>query len=142
MSSLLYENQPKDFDAMLKLVDKLGLDKGKFKTDFDSKTTTAELSEEINNAENTFVLETGTDDKKSFVKFDKGAIYQTAPAEGSAVAQQKVEEKAPEEPFEEASKEEVPKAPKSNKKPRAKKAAAPKAQAPAEEVAQEASDAE
>lgn len=41
---------------------------------------------EINNNENTFVLETGTDDKKSFVKFDKGAIYQTAPAEGSANA--------------------------------------------------------
>ena len=41
---------------------------------------------EINNAENTFVLETGTDDKKSYVKFDKGAIYQTAPAQGSEVA--------------------------------------------------------
>lgn len=40
---------------------------------------------EINDAENTFVLETGTDDKKSYVKFDKGAIYQTAPAQGSAV---------------------------------------------------------
>ena len=40
---------------------------------------------EINDAENTFVLETGTDDNKSFVKFDKGAIYQTAPAQGSAV---------------------------------------------------------
>ena len=37
---------------------------------------------EINNAENTFVLETGTADKKSYVKFDKGAIYQTAPANG------------------------------------------------------------
>ena len=35
---------------------------------------------EINDAENTFVLETGTADKKSYVKFDKGAIYQTAPA--------------------------------------------------------------
>ena len=46
---------------------------------------------EINNDENTFVLETGTDDKKSYVKFDKGAIYQTAPAEGNAV---KKEEKA------------------------------------------------
>lgn len=42
---------------------------------------------EINNNENTFVLETGLDDKKSYVKFDKGAIYQTAPAEGSAFAQ-------------------------------------------------------
>lgn len=60
MSSLLYENQPKDFDAMLKLVDKLGLDKGKFKTDFDSKATTAELSEEINNAENLDINATPT----------------------------------------------------------------------------------
>lgn len=50
---------------------------------------------EINNAENTFVLETGTDDKKSYVKFDKGAIYQTAPAQGSAVA---AEETKAEEP--------------------------------------------
>ena len=40
---------------------------------------------EINDAENTFVLETGTSDNKSYVKFDKGAIYQTAPAQGSAV---------------------------------------------------------
>ena len=40
---------------------------------------------EINDAENTFVLETGTDDNKSYVKFDKGAIYQTAPAQGNAV---------------------------------------------------------
>lgn len=54
---------------------------------------------EINNNENTFVLETGLDDKKSYVKFDKGAIYQTAPAEGAAYAQQeqpKVEEKVEE----------------------------------------------
>lgn len=41
---------------------------------------------EINNEENTFVLETGTDSSKSYVKFDKGAIYQTAPAQGNAVA--------------------------------------------------------
>ena len=41
---------------------------------------------EINNNENTFVLETGLDNNKSYVKFDKGAIYQTAPAEGSAYA--------------------------------------------------------
>lgn len=50
---------------------------------------------EINDAENTFVLETGTDDNKSYVKFDKGAIYQTAPAQGSAV---EAEEKAAETP--------------------------------------------
>lgn len=42
---------------------------------------------EINNNENTFVLETGLDGNKSYVKFDKGAIYQTAPAQGSAVAE-------------------------------------------------------
>lgn len=42
---------------------------------------------EINDAENTFVLEVG---QNSFVKFDKQAIYRTAPAEGSAVAQEEV----------------------------------------------------
>lgn len=42
---------------------------------------------EINDAENTFVLETGTDTGKSYVKFDKAAIYQTAPAGGYAAAQ-------------------------------------------------------
>ena len=47
---------------------------------------------EINNDENTFVLETGTaKGEKSFVKFDKGAIYQTAPA--SEPAKAKEEEK-------------------------------------------------
>ncbi|MBO4251339.1 MAG: preprotein translocase subunit YajC [Clostridia bacterium] len=58
---------------------------------------------EINDAENTFVLETGTDDNKSYVKFDKGAIYQTAPAQGSAVeAAEKAEDKAEEKPVEDA----------------------------------------
>ena len=52
---------------------------------------------EINNNENTFVLETGTNDKKSYVKFDKGAIYQTAPAEGAAVAAEKAEKEQKEE---------------------------------------------
>lgn len=68
---------------------------------------------EINDAENTFVLETGTDDKKSYVKFDKGAIYQTAPAQGSAVEakeEPKSEEApAPEAPAEESA-DETPKA--------------------------------
>ena len=36
---------------------------------------------EIDNTENTFVLEVKTAEKSSFIKFDKGAIYQTAPAE-------------------------------------------------------------
>ena len=40
---------------------------------------------QINDAENTFVLETGLEGNKSYVKFDKGAIYQTAPAQGSEV---------------------------------------------------------
>lgn len=44
---------------------------------------------EINDAENTFVLETGTDDKKSYVKFDKGAIYQTAPANAEPEKEEK-----------------------------------------------------
>lgn len=48
---------------------------------------------EINDAENTFVLETGSSEVKNCIKFDKGAIYQTAPAKGNAV-----EEKATEQP--------------------------------------------
>ena len=55
---------------------------------------------EINNDENTFVLETGADDKKSYVKFDKGAIYQTAPAKGNAVKEAPAP-KAEEKPVEE-----------------------------------------
>lgn len=49
---------------------------------------------EINDAENTFVLETGSGDAKSYVKFDKAAIYQTAPAEGYANAPAETETKA------------------------------------------------
>ena len=60
---------------------------------------------EINDAENTFVLETGTDDNKSYVKFDKGAIYQTAPAQGSAVAADESAKK--EEPVSEEKSEET-----------------------------------
>ena len=56
---------------------------------------------EINDAENTFVLETGTDDKKSYIKFDKGAIYQTAPNEGTIAAAKKAEEEAKAEAKEE-----------------------------------------
>ena len=38
---------------------------------------------QINDSENTFVLETGLEGNKSYVKFDKGAIYQTAPAKAN-----------------------------------------------------------
>ena len=52
---------------------------------------------QINDAENTFVLETGLEENKSYVKFDKGAIYQTAPAQGSAVATEEKKEEVSEE---------------------------------------------
>ena len=52
---------------------------------------------EINDAENTFVLETGSSSVKNYVKFDKGAIYQTAPAQGNAVEAPKQETKETEE---------------------------------------------
>ena len=61
---------------------------------------------EINNAENTFVLETGTDDKKSYVKFDKGAIYQTAPAQGNADPAPAVEQPVEEAPVEQSTEQE------------------------------------
>ena len=83
---------------------------------------------EINDAENTFVLETGKDDAKSYVKFDKGAIYQTAPAQGSAVAQEEAKAEEPAEPFETAETAEVAEEPavqveeKPAKKTRKKKA--------------------
>ena len=51
---------------------------------------------QIDNNENTFVLETGMEGKTSFVKFDKAAIYQTAPA--NAPVQTKKEEPKKEEP--------------------------------------------
>ena len=82
---------------------------------------------QINDSENTFVLETGLDGNKSYVKFDKGAIYQTAPAEGSNV--QPKEEKKP-----------VETADASNEKPkksRKKKTAKPVEEQPKEEIKEE-----
>ena len=49
---------------------------------------------EIDDSENTFVLEVKAGDKSSFVKFDKGAIYQTAPADGNGSDAKPAEEKA------------------------------------------------
>ena len=48
---------------------------------------------QIDDSENTFVLRTGMDGKECFVKFDKGAIYQTAPAKENVKTEQKAEEK-------------------------------------------------
>lgn len=52
MSSLLYENQPKNMNDMLKLANQLGFDTDKFITDFYSKETLDEIEEELNNANN------------------------------------------------------------------------------------------
>lgn len=63
---------------------------------------------EVDAEENTFVLETGTEQSgKCFIKFDKQAIYQTDAIVEKTVAApaEKMEESsaAPEEPFEESS---------------------------------------
>ena len=47
MSSLLYENQPKKMEDMLKLADKLGFDKNKFAEDFSSREVQNELEADI-----------------------------------------------------------------------------------------------
>ena len=60
---------------------------------------------EVNDAENTFVLETGMEGKKSYVKFDKAAIYQTAPANGTQTVEEVKEEKVEEAPVEVATEE-------------------------------------
>ena len=53
---------------------------------------------EVNNDENTFVLETGSKKNKSYIKFDKIAVYQTdAKKEEATAKEEKVEEPAPAE---------------------------------------------
>ena len=52
---------------------------------------------ELNDEENTFVVETGTDDKKSYIKLDKQAIYQTASPVEETATEEKAEEKADKE---------------------------------------------
>lgn len=57
---------------------------------------------EVDSEENTFVLETGTEQSgKCFIKFDKQAIYQTdAVVEKAAAKEEKTEEKTEEKPEE------------------------------------------
>ncbi|MBQ9710004.1 MAG: preprotein translocase subunit YajC [Clostridia bacterium] len=56
---------------------------------------------EINDAENTFVLETGVENKGSLIKFDKVAVYQTShPEDEAAPAEAPVAEAAEEAPAE------------------------------------------
>ena len=50
MSSLLYENQPKNIEKMLELAETAKLDKDKFLMDFNAPATVNEISEEIKNA--------------------------------------------------------------------------------------------
>ena len=51
-SSLLYENQPKKMNDLLKLVDQLGLNKNKFVEDFNNIIVENEIKKEIEMAEN------------------------------------------------------------------------------------------
>lgn len=91
---------------------------------------------EINNQENTFVLETGTDANKSFIKFDKGAIYQTyskMSPEEAAAQQAQAQAPAAEPVKEEAPVEEQPKA----KKAKANDKTEEKSEAPAEPATEE-----
>ena len=46
---------------------------------------------EVNNEENTFVLETGTETQKSYIKFDKVAVYQTDAKKEEPVKEEKAE---------------------------------------------------
>ncbi len=59
---------------------------------------------EINNEENTFVMETGSKDCKCLLKFDKGAIYQTSHVgednKETPIPEVKEEEKKEEAPVE------------------------------------------
>ena len=50
MSSLLYENQPKNMNSMLALAESLGFDKNQFIEDFNSKETTNEIEEQLKKA--------------------------------------------------------------------------------------------
>ena len=58
----------------------------------------------VNEEENSFVLETGSDDNKSYIKFDKLAIYSSSnpnePVEETPVEEAPVEEKSEEKPEE------------------------------------------
>ena len=60
MSSLLYENQPKNMADMLKLADQLGFDKDKFTADFDSKETSKEIENELKKAVDLYIDSTPT----------------------------------------------------------------------------------
>lgn len=60
MSSLLYENQPKKMEDMLKLAEQLNFDKDKFVADFNSEKTLQEIEADIKKAVNLNIDSTPT----------------------------------------------------------------------------------
>lgn len=60
MSSLLYENQPKNMKDMLKLAEQLGFNKDKFISDFNSKSTAGEIEDELEKASSLMIDSTPT----------------------------------------------------------------------------------
>lgn len=82
---------------------------------------------EINNSENTIVIETGSENNKCHIRFDKGAIYQTGPAnpakpeEKAEEKKETVKEEVAEEPAKAEVTEETAEKPAVEKKPAAKK---------------------
>ncbi len=92
---------------------------------------------EIRESDNTFVLETGMDGKTCFIRFDKGAVYQTSP-EGVVRATESVvkEEKPAETAVVESAPVEV-EAPKKAKKAKKAKAEPVEVVEPAVETTEE-----
>ena len=60
MSSLLYENQPKNMEQMLKLADQLGFDKDKFINDLESEVTANEIEVELKKSDDLQIDSTPT----------------------------------------------------------------------------------
>ena len=60
MSSLLYENQPKNMEQMLKLADQLGFDKDKFINDLESEATANEIEVELKKSDDLQIDSTPT----------------------------------------------------------------------------------
>ena len=60
MSSLLYENQPTNINAMLKLAEQLGFNKDKFVKDLEADTTSKEIEKELFQANNLEIDSTPT----------------------------------------------------------------------------------
>ena len=60
MSSLLYENQPKNIEQMLKLADQLGFDKDKFINDLESEATANEIEVELKKSDDLQIDSTPT----------------------------------------------------------------------------------